>query len=102
MAWEVRKHFFFVKKEQKTFVHDGGGLKRATLNAQKFFGSFFQKRTSLFFEHVGARRGRKRLQSAYSPIFISAPFRLAAWNWCQNKIDAVSNHIAFSPPAQAS
>jgi len=41
-----RKVFFFEKKKQKTF----GGLSRScrqrTLSEQKFFGSFFQKRTT--------------------------------------------------------
>jgi predicted dienelactone hydrolase len=39
------KHFFFEKKKQKTFIH---GLSRPTsarARVQKFFGSFFQKRT---------------------------------------------------------
>jgi hypothetical protein len=46
---EVRKQFFFEKKNQKTFarftflpIHTGA------LNRQKFFGSFFQKRTASF------------------------------------------------------
>jgi len=44
--------FFFEKKNQKTFATcgkrlDSGGQSGAAGQAQKFFGSFFQKRTSL-------------------------------------------------------
>jgi hypothetical protein len=44
---KVRKHFFFEKKKQKTLLcmaaafPDGHGL-----NSQKFFASFFQKRSA--------------------------------------------------------
>jgi hypothetical protein len=43
---EGRKRFFFEKKKQKTFVYLGA-LARACQRPQeqKFFGSFFQKRT---------------------------------------------------------
>jgi hypothetical protein len=45
-----RKQFFFEKKNQKTFICFGQHLTglfspEATGNSQKFFGSFFQKRT---------------------------------------------------------
>jgi hypothetical protein len=37
---------FFLKKEAKTFFHSGARRRpSAPLNRQKFFGSFFQKRT---------------------------------------------------------
>jgi len=49
-ASEARKYFFFEKKKQKTFALlvdalDATGTYR---RAQKFFGSFFQKRTAFF------------------------------------------------------
>jgi hypothetical protein len=45
------KHFFFEKKKQKTFISSLLPKKRqnwdgAYLQDQKFFGSFFQKRTA--------------------------------------------------------
>jgi hypothetical protein len=40
---EERKYFFFEKKKQKTF-----DCLVSYLNNQKFFGSFFQKRTASF------------------------------------------------------
>jgi hypothetical protein len=46
---KVRKHFFFEKKKQKTLLcmaaafPDGHGL-----NSQKFFASFFQKRSASY------------------------------------------------------
>jgi hypothetical protein len=46
---EVSKRFFFEKKNQKTFGPAGCGNGDAKApNEQKFFGSFFQKRTSSF------------------------------------------------------
>jgi hypothetical protein len=50
---QVSKHFFFEKKKQKTFVTPGQRGKHRprhtqTPGEQKFFGSFFQKRTSSF------------------------------------------------------
>jgi hypothetical protein len=45
-----RKDFFFLKKKEakKTLIHlDRGGETAWGLKEQKFFGSFFQKRTSL-------------------------------------------------------
>jgi hypothetical protein len=46
-----RKNFFFEKKKQKTFVNFAASLLQPTFpsnsNRQKFFGSFFQKRTPL-------------------------------------------------------
>jgi hypothetical protein len=44
---ECKKAFFFEKKKQKTFgiLRYTGG--KARLKKQKFFGSFFQKRTLL-------------------------------------------------------
>jgi hypothetical protein len=44
-----RKRFFFEKKKQKTFVYKACWLEQAGFKDQKFFGSFFQKRTSLPF-----------------------------------------------------
>jgi hypothetical protein len=46
------KAFFFEKKKQKTFVlmalaHDETGF--SSFKTQKFFGSFFQKRTACLF-----------------------------------------------------
>jgi hypothetical protein len=48
---EGRKQFFFEKKNQKTFAPFGRSLTAAPPSdsapkEQKFFGSFFQKRTS--------------------------------------------------------
>jgi hypothetical protein len=48
-----RKQFFFEKKNQKTFANGGQhpvrkGQSRAAGESQKFFGSFFQKRTAFF------------------------------------------------------
>jgi hypothetical protein len=46
---EESKRFFFEKKKQKTFANCG--LRHCcchTPQEQKFFGSFFQKRTSFF------------------------------------------------------
>jgi hypothetical protein len=45
------KHFFFEKKKQKTFIHYGQHRRRpfgpkAARNGQKFFASFFQKRSA--------------------------------------------------------
>jgi hypothetical protein len=46
---QVRKQFFFEKKNQKTFICSGFGVSGwAQPNEQKFFGSFFQKRTASF------------------------------------------------------
>jgi hypothetical protein len=41
-----RKIFFFEKKKQKTFITLAQRNWIAPLRTQKFFGSFFQKRTS--------------------------------------------------------
>jgi hypothetical protein len=41
----ARKHFFFEKKKQKTFIGCRGLAISARQKNQKFFGSFFQKRT---------------------------------------------------------
>jgi hypothetical protein len=41
---EGRQHFF-LKKEAKTFANCGGSCGSSHLKEQKFFGSFFQKRT---------------------------------------------------------
>jgi hypothetical protein len=44
-----RKPFFFEKKKQKTFANLAAvSPERLGSNEQKFFGSFFQKRTSSF------------------------------------------------------
>jgi hypothetical protein len=53
-AAKVRKQFFFEKKNQKTFVllayaNDTTGTYRSE---EKFFGSFFQKRTACFLTAV--------------------------------------------------
>jgi hypothetical protein len=42
-----RKVFFFEKKKQKTFMSLAGCWGEVRDSAQKFFGSFFQKRTLL-------------------------------------------------------
>jgi hypothetical protein len=48
-AAEERKGFFFEKKKQKTLTPMGFGTAHAqTLNSQKFFASFFQKRSAYF------------------------------------------------------
>jgi len=53
--WKEKKEkvFFFEKKKQKTFVSLSGGRKLRD-SEQKFFGSFFQKRT--FFLPTGSSR----------------------------------------------
>jgi hypothetical protein len=44
-----RKTFFFEKKNQKTFGPGGAGSTVATTRSkQKFFASFFQKRSACF------------------------------------------------------
>jgi hypothetical protein len=47
-ADEARKYFFFEKKKQKTFalIVDAAGTIDTYRSGQKFFGSFFQKRTA--------------------------------------------------------
>jgi hypothetical protein len=40
------KRFFFEKKKQKTFTNWATGGATSTDQDQKFFGSFFQKRTA--------------------------------------------------------
>ncbi len=45
----VSKHFFFEKKNQKTFESLIPLVRHKYLKDQKFFGSFFQKRTFLLF-----------------------------------------------------
>jgi hypothetical protein len=53
-----RKQFFFEKKNQKTFTHCVTWLSGDRVNNQKFFGSFFQKRTASFLRRfVGASGG---------------------------------------------
>jgi hypothetical protein len=46
----ARKQFFFEKKNQKTFAQldDAPDTNGMYLREQKFFGSFFQKRTASF------------------------------------------------------
>jgi hypothetical protein len=48
---EARKYFFFEKKKQKTFAPllDAVRTIDTHRNKQKFFGSFFQKRTAFLF-----------------------------------------------------
>jgi hypothetical protein len=41
-----RKDFFFEKKKQKTFTASVRASRNARARVQKFFGSFFQKRTA--------------------------------------------------------
>jgi hypothetical protein len=49
MSWKQGRVFFFEKKKQKTFDPFGFGLPgKARPSSQKFFGSFFQKRTAFF------------------------------------------------------
>jgi hypothetical protein len=43
---EVSKQFFFEKKNQKTFVLRAEAFSTPREAEQKFFGSFFQKRTA--------------------------------------------------------
>jgi hypothetical protein len=46
---EGRKVFFFEKKKQKTFTSLGSVYPgKAEARVEKFFGSFFQKRTAYF------------------------------------------------------
>jgi hypothetical protein len=45
MARQERKDFFFEKKKQKTFLPAVRASRNARASMQKFFGSFFQKRT---------------------------------------------------------
>jgi hypothetical protein len=44
----VRKKALLFEKKQKLFANLGGRWNSAYLNEQKFFGSFFQKRTASF------------------------------------------------------
>jgi hypothetical protein len=50
MATDERqgKVFFFEKKKQKTFVSLGGCWRKVRDSDQKFFASFFQKRSPSF------------------------------------------------------
>jgi ABC-type amino acid transport substrate-binding protein/cytochrome c5 len=52
----ARKQFFFEKKHQKTFTRSGTCQSHQSrqLNEQKFFGSFFQKRTTFFLTCLAA------------------------------------------------
>jgi hypothetical protein len=43
-----RKHFFSEEKKQKTFMSLSRFFPAAYAKTQKFFGSFFQKRTAFF------------------------------------------------------
>jgi hypothetical protein len=45
-VWAGRKPFFFEKKNQKTFATWRALPERGATAVQKFFGSFFQKRTT--------------------------------------------------------
>jgi hypothetical protein len=45
MSENESKHFF-LKKEAKTFAISGARCRNSRLISQKFFGSFFQKRTA--------------------------------------------------------
>jgi hypothetical protein len=49
-GWKVRKHFF-LKKEAKTFAPWCARWRNARAKEQKFFGSFFQKRTAALPNH---------------------------------------------------
>jgi hypothetical protein len=42
---QARKHFFFEKKKQKTFMSLGQCCRNVRDSDHTFFGSFFQKRT---------------------------------------------------------
>jgi hypothetical protein len=55
----ARKHFFFEKKKQKTFVTLARSYGQLGAKNQKFFGSFFQKRT--FFLPAPPRRLGSRI-----------------------------------------
>jgi hypothetical protein len=48
-----RKQFFFEKKNQKTFGLEVRRWQRAGPHGQKFFGSFFQKRTAFCLTLIG-------------------------------------------------
>jgi hypothetical protein len=48
----MEKHFFFEKKKQKTFEFSSFLLQRSAKKDQRFFGSFFQKRTRLLFSFI--------------------------------------------------
>jgi hypothetical protein len=43
-----RKRFFFEKKKQKTFPNWATGAETSTVKDQKFFASFFKKRSASF------------------------------------------------------
>jgi hypothetical protein len=45
---EVSKRFFFEKKKQKTFAPGPCSFQRQWPSLQKFFASFFQKRSAYF------------------------------------------------------
>jgi hypothetical protein len=61
LTYRKRKEVFFLKKKkQKTFslLVDAAGTSRRARGEQKFFGSFFQKRTAFFaFNAVGITHG---------------------------------------------
>jgi len=63
-----RKQFFFEKKNQKTFTRlvDADGTIGTHPQRQKFFGSFFQKRTASF-STVGP--GRLKLTGTARQLF---------------------------------
>jgi hypothetical protein len=53
---KARENFFFEKKNQKAFDSFGFGLSgEAQPSSQRFFGSFFQKRTKEDFPAASAR-----------------------------------------------
>jgi len=66
---DLRKRFFFEKKKQKTFTRWSlrhGRCRFVRSTREKFFGSFFQKRTSFF---------RFILRQTVTPMFFMCPLR---------------------------
>jgi glycosyltransferase involved in cell wall biosynthesis/predicted SAM-dependent methyltransferase len=88
MEARLSKDFFFEKKKQKTFTPAVRARRNARANMQKFFGSFFQKRTShlltnhLLFEAIKAPKRATRCSmprvSVFIPSYNHAPYVGAA------------------------
>jgi hypothetical protein len=56
-----QKDFFSEEKKQKTFAGLSRGSPAADAKGQKFFGSFFQKRTAFFLAALTLRAGASRI-----------------------------------------
>jgi hypothetical protein len=97
---EDRKQFFFEKKNQKTFViwcalPDGGATK-----VQKFFASFFQKRSPSLHNHKFRRTATSsKLLRALARAGI-APRRVPTWHLDDARMHNLRQHkTAIGPKA---